>query len=196
MKSSLITDEKELLLRLQHGDYMAFEIIYANHKEKIAKRLFRLVKSWELVEDVLQDIFIRLWNNRKTVDPDRPVEAFLYRVASNLVNDYFRSVSKDRKLAEELWTRISELHDPYEVLSQIEADQELFRSINLLPEQRKRVFLMCKMEKKSYAEVGRLLQISEAAVNDHITKANRFIRENYDKAIPFAAIIIGNYLTQ
>jgi DNA-directed RNA polymerase specialized sigma24 family protein len=69
-----------------------------------------------------------------------------------------------------------------------------YTAFEKLPEQRKKVFLLCKLEKKSYAEVSRLLQISEAAVNDHITKANRFLRDNYDKAIPFAVVVFCNHL--
>ncbi len=189
MKISSRVSEKELLLQLRDGDYTAFEIIYSKHKTKIAQRLFRLLKSYDLVEDVLQELFIRLWNNRKIIDIEKPLEAYLYRIATNLVNDYFRNISKDKKLAEELWKRISEIYNPFDEISQANADSELFRSIEKLPEQRKKVFLLCKIEKKSYAEVSRLLQISEAAVNDHITKANRFLKENYDKAIPFAAVL-------
>ncbi|ANF52957.1 hypothetical protein A0O34_21595 [Chryseobacterium glaciei] len=187
-------NEKELLLRLRDGDYSAFEIIYSNHKKKIAHRLLRLLNSGDLVEDVLQELFIRLWNNRKGIDIEKPIEAYLYRIATNLVNDYFREVSRNKKLAEELWYRISELYNPFEEVSQVSADSELFRSIDRLPEQRKKVFLLCKLERKSYSEVSRLLQISEAAVNDHITKANRFLRDNYDKAIPFAVVIFCNHL--
>lgn len=189
MKPQALYDQKDLLLRLQKGDYTAFEIIYNYHKKNMAGRLFSLLKSWDLVEDVLQELFIRLWNNREIIDTEKAIDAYLYRIATNLVNDYFRGISKDKKLAEELWLRISELYNPFDEISQTKADHELFRSIDQLPEQRKKVFLLCKMERKSYAEVARLLQISEAAVNDHITKANRFLKDNYDKAIPFAIIL-------
>ncbi|MBW3524689.1 RNA polymerase sigma factor [Chryseobacterium sp. NKUCC03_KSP] len=91
-----LTNEKELLLRLQQGDYRAFENIYTNHKEKIANRLLRLLKSYDLVEDILQELFIRLGNNRKTIDTEKQIEAYLYTMATNLVNDYFQSVSKDK----------------------------------------------------------------------------------------------------
>lgn len=155
----------------------------------MAGRLFSLLKSWDLVEDVLQELFIRLWQKRESIDTEKSIDAYLFRIASNLVNDHFRGISKDKKLAEELWLRISELYNPFDEISQDKADHELFRSIEQLPEQRKKVFLLCKMERKSYAEVARLLQISEAAVNDHITKANRFLKDNYDKAIPFAIIL-------
>lgn len=190
MSSPTTSNEKELLLRLHNGDYIAFEKIYSIHKEKMGGSIFRLVKSWDLVEDILQELFIKLWKNRTIIDVEKPIEAYLFRIAANLVNDYFRGISKDKKLAEELWHRLSELYDPFDDVSQSESDHELFRSIDRLPDQRKKVFLLCKMEKKSYAEVSKLLQISEAAVNDHITKANRFLKENYDKAIPFAVVLL------
>ncbi|AZA95618.1 RNA polymerase sigma factor [Chryseobacterium shandongense] len=188
MAPSLIPSEKELLLRLREDDYGAFEIIYRNHSRAIGQRLFRLLKSWDLAEDILQELFIKIWNNRGTIEPDKPLEAYMYRLTSNLVNDYFRSVSRNRRLAEELWHRISEAYNPFDDVSPVELDRELFRSIEKLPEQRKKVFLLCKVEKKSYAEVSRMLQISEAAVNDHITKANRFLKAHYNKAIPYAVV--------
>lgn len=188
MAPSLIPSEKELLLRLREGDYSAFETIYSKHCRTIGGRLFKLLKSWDLAEDVLQELFIKLWNNRGNIDPEKPLEAYLYRISANLVNDYFRNVSRNKKLAEELWHRISDAYNPFEEMSAVDADLELFRSIDQLPDQRKKVFLLCKMEKKSYAEVSRLLQISEAAVNDHITKANRFLKAHYNKAIPYAIV--------
>ena len=188
MAPSLIPSEKELLLRLRDGDYSAFETIYSKHSRTIGGRLFKLLKSWDLAEDVLQELFIKLWNNRGNIDPEKPLEAYLYRISANLVNDYFRNVSRNKKLAEELWHRISDAYNPFEEMSAVDADLELFRSIDQLPDQRKKVFLLCKMEKKSYAEVSRLLQISEAAVNDHITKANRFLKAHYNKAIPYAIV--------
>jgi len=188
MSTSSIPSEKELLLRLRDGEYSAFETLYNKHSRAIGQRLFRLLKSWDLAEDVLQELFIKLWNSRGVIDPERPLEAYLYRISANLVNDYFRNVSRNKKLAEELWHRISDAYNPFEEMSAVDADLELFRSIDRLPDQRKKVFLLCKMEKKSYAEVSRLLQISEAAVNDHITKANRFLKNHYNRAIPYVVV--------
>jgi RNA polymerase sigma factor (sigma-70 family) len=148
MKSLPIIDEKELLLRLRDGDYTAFEKIYSNHKKKIAQRLIRLLSSRDLVEDLLQELFIRLWNNRERIDVEKPIEAYLYRIATNLVNDYFREISRDKKLAEELWHRISEIYNPFDEVSEVNADSELFRSIDKLPEQRKKVFYCANWKRK------------------------------------------------
>ncbi|WP_412468778.1 RNA polymerase sigma factor [Pedobacter sp. KLB.chiD] len=186
----------ELLLRLQHGDYAAFEIIYHTYKKRIAANLYRLLKSWDAVEDILQELFIRIWQNRSTLQTDKKFEAYIFAIAANLVNDHFRKVFKDQKLSEELWNRLSEIYHPFDEGSAVAADEELFRNIDQLPPQRKKVFVLCKIEGKSYAEVSRLLEISEAAVNDHITKANRFLKANYDKAIPFVVYLFWHNLLE
>ncbi len=179
----------ELLIRLQYGDYSAFEIIYSTYKKKIAGNLYRLLKSWDLTEDILQELFIKVWQNRSTLNTNKKFESYLFTIASNLVNDHFRRVAKDQRLSAELWDRLSEIHHPFNEDNGVAADQELYRNIDQLPAQRKKIFVMCKIEGKSYSEVSRLLNISEAAVNDHITKANRFLKSNYDKAIPFAIVL-------
>lgn len=179
----------ELLIRLQYGDYSAFEIIYSTYKKKIGGNLYRLLKSWDLVEDILQELFIKIWQNRSMLDTNKNFEAYIFNIASNLVNDHFRKVAKDQKLSAELWNRLTEIYHPFNEDNGVAADQELYRNIDQLPSQRKKVFVMCKIEGKSYSEVSRLLNISESAVNDHITKANRFLKSNYDKAIPFAIVL-------
>ncbi len=189
MKTALSIDEKDLLLRLRNGDKWAFEQLYDMYKERLAINLFRLLKSWEEAEEILQELFIRIWENRKQIDAQKSFSAYLYRIAGNLVNDYFRKIAKDKKLVEELWLRLSELYDPDFLATQIKADEELMRTIQKLPRQRQTVFKLCKLEGKSYTEVGRILSISEAAVNDHISKANKFLREHYDKTYPILALL-------
>jgi len=187
---------EELLLRLQNGDYAAFESLYNTYKDKIAGNLYRLLKSWDLVEDILQELFIKVWQNRNMLDTNKKFESYLFTIATNLVNDYFRKVAKDQRLSAELWNRLTEIYHPFDEINTADADHELFRNIDRLPAQRKKVFVLCKIEGKSYAEVSRLLEISEAAVNDHITKANRFLKANYDKAIPFVVYLFCHNLLE
>ncbi|GAE66770.1 hypothetical protein H3Z85_17945 [Chryseobacterium indologenes] len=96
-------------------------------------------------------------------------------------------------MVERFWLNVITEHDPQELGTQIMADQELMRTIDQLPPQRKAVFSLCKLEGKSYKEVSSMFSISEAAVNDHITKANKFFLKNYNKSLPvFFSIIIYN----
>ncbi|UZJ63980.1 sigma-70 family RNA polymerase sigma factor [Sphingobacterium sp. KU25419] len=75
-------------------------------------------------------------------------------------------------------------YNPFEGVAEEEIDKALYSLIDSLPAQRKKVFMLCKLEGKSYNEVSAMLGISVAAVNDHITKANKFLKTNYAHVAP------------
>lgn len=189
-------DEQDLLTRLREGDYMAFEAVYHQYKKPIAANLFRLLKSRELVEETLQELFLKLWENRENIQPGKPVLAYLHKVAVNLAHDYFRKAARDKKLANTIWESMRGYYTPSDEINQQEADEALYKVIDGLPAQRRRVFIMCKLESKSYEEVSKLLDISVAAVNDHITKANKFLKQHYPRETPFIVLLICDQILQ
>ncbi|ROI02521.1 sigma-70 family RNA polymerase sigma factor [Chryseobacterium sp. G0240] len=190
MRSSINKNEKELLLRLRDGDTIAFEELYDHYKEPLARKLYRILKSWDETQEILQELFVRIWENRRNIKPELSIAAYLHTIATRLTAEYFRKLAHDRELAERLWLHVFRDYDPQDFHRQILADQELMNTIDKLPLQRKTVFTLCKLEGKSYKEVSHMLSISEAAVNDHITKANKFLIRNYDRTIPLLLAII------
>lgn len=187
-------DEKKLLLALRNGDTIAFEQLYIFYSKKLTAKLFILLKSWEEVEEALQGLFVKVWENREKIDIDKSFQSYLYKIASNIASDYYRKISKDKELSERLLKQIATLYDPETLNSELQADEELMRTIEKLPPQRKTVFKLCKLEGKTYAEVSRILSISEATVGDHIAKANRFIYNNYDKSIFMLSLLYATTL--
>ncbi|WP_437919993.1 RNA polymerase sigma factor [Sphingobacterium sp. LRF_L2] len=185
-------DEKATLALLRDGDHLAFENIYQRHKRQLANSLFTLLRSGDMVEEIMQEVFVRIWESRNRIDIDKPIASYIYKVGTNLVFDYYRKVAKDEKLAQELWSKLSETLDSESLKIQLLADEELIRTIELLPPQRKLVFKLCKLEGKSYAEASKMLAVSEAAINDHITKANRFLLKNYNKSVVLTLLWIYN----
>lgn len=177
-------DEKELLFRLREGDYGAFTALYHRYKDRVATNLFALLKDDMLVEDTLQELFFRVWERRASIDPRQPIRGYLFTVAANLAHDHFRKLARDQRLADAfLQTVLAHQQHPDTPYRQ-ELDEVLYCVIDQLPPQRKRVFLLCKFESKSYQEVSQLLGISVDAVKDHITKANRFLKTHYPKTLP------------
>lgn len=79
------TDEKSLLLQLKSGDERAFEILYNNYKFRIAGNLFKLLKSDDLVKEILQELFFKIWEVRTQIDPEKSFKSYLFRIAENLV---------------------------------------------------------------------------------------------------------------
>lgn len=172
-----IKAEQFLLGQLKLGDAEAFTALYDRYKDRMAWRLLYLLKSETLVEDVFQDLFIKVWTNREHIDLEKSFSAYLYRIAENLVYDLFRKAASDQKLQEHLMVITVPLYDNAETLIIAgEQREQLYQVIEQLPPQQKEVFRLCKLEEKSYEEVAMLLGISTATVNVHLTRANRFIR--------------------
>ncbi len=194
--SALISlDEKELLIALREGDQDAFTQIYDQYSTRIFKNSVRILKSEELGEELLQETFFRIWEKRDLIDPDKPIKSYLFRIAENLAYDFFRKAARDRRMAEKLISAASEYYDHIDALVELKENNALLQSaIDQLPPQRKKIFTLCKLEGKSYAEVSSLLGISESTINDHIVKATRSLKEYFYRSGQTALITIIAYL--
>lgn len=95
-KTSL--DEQELLLALKKGEVAAFEEIYKRYKQRLAVNFLKLLRSEELAQDALQDLFIKIWTLRKSIDPDKSFQAYLFKIAQNIVFDFYRKAARDKKM--------------------------------------------------------------------------------------------------
>ncbi len=197
MEPTPITDEKDLLLRLREGDHRAFESIYHAYKSRLIHNLLRMVKSRELVEELMQDLFLSLWENRARIDPAQPFKAYLFTVAGNLAKNMLRKAAYDQRLYAFLLSAASDAAYTHieEQLATKENKALLEQLLDKLPPQRRKVYRLCKLEGKSYREVSEALGISEGTVNDHIRKANRFFKDlQVDPRI--ATLAVAYLLTQ
>ncbi|MFA4867973.1 MAG: sigma-70 family RNA polymerase sigma factor [Pedobacter sp.] len=190
-----LTDEKTLLLQLKNGDERAFEILYNNYKFRLAGNLFKLLKSDDLVKETLQELFFKLWEVRAQIDPEKSFKSYLFRIAENLVNDYFRKVAKDKRLLAKMLASSSELylHIEEDMLSKEEV-QKLQQLIDLMPPQRKMVFTLCKLEGKSYKEVEEIMGINAKTISSHMLQANKFLRSHFKDSSGIALSIVLSVL--
>lgn len=172
------SEEKELLFRLKEGDHRAFEEIYHACKDRLIGNMLRILKSREQVEELVQELFLKIWHGRADIDPDKPFRAYLFRIAANMAKNIFRQMYYDKQMRSRLLPLEQQCYTHVEehITSQ-EHKQILDNLLEKLPPQRRIVFTLCKLEGKSYREVGELLNISENTVNDHIRKANMTLRQ-------------------
>jgi RNA polymerase sigma-70 factor (family 1) len=171
-------NEKELLILLKEGQQDAFTQLYHLYSERIYLNVLKLVKQEQVAQEILQDIFIILWEKRDTIDIQASFRSYLFRIGENKVIDFYRKARRDHSLyayikaaATEHYTHIEE------ALLNRENAELLQKAVNSLPAQRKQVFELCKFHGKSYQEVSAALGISPSTVNDHIVKATRAIRQ-------------------
>ncbi|TKC03927.1 RNA polymerase sigma factor [Pedobacter frigoris] len=170
----------EMLIKLKAGDNAAFDFFYKQYRARIYSNILKMLKSPELASDVLQEVFVSLWNNRNSIDPEQSFDNYILRIAQNKVYDFFRKASRDKKLAEKLIAlSVGDEYNPIEEGLHLKWNLSLLeKEIELLPPKCREVFKLCKVEGKSYNEVAELLNISTATVNNHIVKATRILKKN------------------
>ena len=171
-------DERELLSLLKQGNEQAFEKIYKAYSSRLFGNVFKMVKSETTTQEILQDVFIKIWNNRDSIDLDRSFRSYLFKIAENKVYDFFRKASRDKKIQAQLFAAATEGYEHIEeMIHRKENALLLQKAIDSLSPQRQQVFRLIKLDNKSYEEVSRQLGISVSTISDHIVKANKAIRE-------------------
>ena len=184
-------EEKELLLLLKQGDEAAFEKIYKLYSARLFDNIYKMVKSESTAQEILQEVFIKVWNNRIGIDPERSFRSYLFRIAENKVYDFFRNASRGKKMQSRIFVIAAEHYDHIEeLLLRKENNAVLHRAIDSLSSKRQHVFRLCKLEGKSYAEVSRELGISVSTVSDHIVKAIKTIRKYLFEHMDLTIILI------
>ncbi len=173
--------ERDFVVLLTEGNEEAFERLYHFYSKRLLGYLVRLVKSENFASELLQETFIKIWNNRQNINPDQSFRSYLFRIAENLVFDFFRKAAQDKKLQAALINSATNKYSHVEeIFCRKENDQLLRDAINALPSKRRRIFQLVKMEERSYNEVSILLNISASTINDHVVKATKAIRDNLE----------------
>ena len=177
MLIKVLSPESELVLQLSQGSEQAFEKIYHAYSARLYGNLIKLAKSESVAAELLQDVFVKIWEVREHLDPEKSFRSYLFRIAENKVYDYFRKAARENKVNREL------LKGSTEAYSHIEEDIDtresvtgLYDAIDSLPPQRQQIFRLCKLDGKSYKQVSSMLSVSTSTISDHIVKANQHIR--------------------
>lgn len=172
--------EPELVEKTASGDERAFEKLYKIYNPIIYYYLRKMTRDTDLAEELLQQVFVKIWEKRSKLEADKIFTCYLYRIADNLVSDYHRKVRRDKKAMETLLGVASEIiAGPVERMISKEEDGRLQEAIRKLPPQRMNIFILCKFDGKSYEEVSNLLGISTSTISDHIVKATKSIKAHF-----------------
>ncbi|MFB6454133.1 RNA polymerase sigma factor [Chitinophaga sp. Hz27] len=171
--------DTKLLLLLKDNDSQAFAEIYARYCQDIFNYAIVLVKIPEMAKDLVQDVFIKIWEARGKIEIEKSFRNYLFRVCHNRAYDIQKEIAQNRHLREQLINYYEPVIEP-EALSQ-EGDTPYGRlmqqALNSLTPQRRRIYEMCKHDNKSYEEVARELNISPNTVKNHMSNTLSFLRD-------------------
>lgn len=173
-------NEQELLKRLAVGDEAAFTAIYLQYHGGIYTYLLKFTKNPLLTEDLVHDVFLKIWEIREQLDIKSSFAAYLYRLARNAALTQLNRLTLFDAVRDEVMHRVSlAIHEP-SVLNAVEQKQYeelLQRAIDNLPPQRREAFILCRQQGKSYEEAAALMNISRNTFKQHLSLAVKSIRE-------------------
>ncbi|MFD2555111.1 RNA polymerase sigma factor [Sphingobacterium tabacisoli] len=171
-------DERDLLLRLQTGDHEAFEELYRSYAAKLTSKLITLLRDSELAGDILQDLFIKVWELRADINPEKSFGGYLHTIATNMAKDRFRSALHQQVYLQSR-ADLTEGHDSVSrFMDQKDMRAAVDAALAKLPPRQREVYTLYKIDGLSYKEIQQRLGISKPAVNRLIQEAGKKMREH------------------
>lgn len=185
MKFQTAINEPELLERVSTGDEKAFKLLFDTYSPRLMHYISRFTKCKEVAEELVLDVFMKIWTGRNLMNQVENFNAFLFKIARNKSIDFFRATAKDPKLKELLWQEIQlsscEKSDEHLLLKEFE--EKIREIIFLLSPQRQKIFNLSRDRSLTHDQIARMLNISKSTVNIHLVESRKFIRGHLSKTM-------------
>ncbi len=175
-------DDKGLVRLIRLGDKHAFEEIYHRYHKQLYYLAMKYLKSKNLSEDAVQEIFIKLWQKRDQLDPEKSVKGFLFISMKNHVLNMIRN--RKNKIISDLELEENQHHTERNVMNEIifsDYEQLLQRGLSELPDRKRKVFELKAFQGLTNSEVAEVLLISINTVKVHYYHGSQFIRSYLKK---------------
>jgi len=194
LKEFSINTDNDLIEQLKKDDSFAFETLYLRYSSKLYYFAIRYLKSKEEAEGLVQDIFAKIWEIRKTLNSGQSFSSFLFTIAKNSIFNKHRKKLNENAYREHLRNYFDEVYDKTEndiILADMKA--RIDKSVEKFPPQRKLIYQLSREEGLSYKEISEQLSISEKTIETHMRLALKTLRAALSNEILFPLFISISY---
>ncbi len=169
--------DAELVRKVLSGDVPAFQVLFNRYSKQLLDFAFSYLRDTQECEDIVQDVFVSIWNKRRALNPELSIKAYLYKSVLNRALQSVRHKNVVRSSME--ITNPSEEYDrtPYDDLSEKEIDSAIHCAIGELPEKCREIFSLNRFDGLTYAEIAEILDISLNTVKTQMGRALKFLRK-------------------
>ena len=185
-------DEGALLLQVAEGSERAFRILFDQHHQRLGVHIYRLTKSQEMAEEIVQDVFLKVWINKAALAEVQNFQAYLYVMSKNHALNCLKKIAHDRVLITELEEITYQMPD-----EESSEDHERYllidEAIDHLPRQQQKVYLLSRHGRLKQAQIADELQLSRETVKKYLKIASESVSCYIRKKLKSNSLIIFLY---
>jgi RNA polymerase sigma-70 factor (ECF subfamily) len=192
---TLVPNDIDLIQKLQEGDVEAFDLIYKKYSKTLYIFSFKYLRSTVEAEELVQSVFVKLWENRKTLKKELSFKSYIFTIAYNDICKLFRKRNYQQKFINDILYEksqsSSEFEDSIDYKSVLERVQQI---VNKLSERQKSIFLKSRQEGKSTKEIAEELGLSPGTVDNYISESLKFIRKHLQMEVLSMLLVLSLFL--
>lgn len=178
-------DENILASRIRNDSLEAFEILFHRYKKKLYYFSLRYLENSADAEELVQVVFINVWEHRKTLDETRSLKSYIYRSAVNYLYNFLRKKAIRRKYAEiEMQKPEMSVNQTYDHIFLMDLEKKIDTIVASLPPQQQKIFNLSRFEGLTHNEISNKLSLSVRTVENQIYRAIKVIKKalgSYDQ---------------
>jgi len=187
--------DKELFIRISESDETAFEQIFHTYNKKLFPVVRSITKSEAAAEEIVQEVFLRLWLHRAALKQINEPAAWLVRIASNLSLTWLKRSVTYAKLLKQVEAEMPvEVINPGSVMDAEKMAALVAGIVTLLPEKRRKIYCLSREMGLSRQEIAHLLQVSESTVKNQLTASLKFIQRHITAASTYLQLFFFIFL--
>ncbi len=199
METKVIHNDKFLVNQLKNGNHKAFRKLFDTYRNDLFKFSLSMVHSKQYAEEIVQDVFLKVWIKRESLNPEMSFRAYIFTITRNKTLKFLKKAANNRKMREDVFYASQKIANTTDH-SVRETELEIIKNkaLNKLPPKRLLIFEMSRNEGKSYDVIAAELKISPHTVRNQMSKALETLRisilENKDIALYILLILFSVYL--
>jgi RNA polymerase sigma-70 factor (family 1) len=172
-----LINEAELFSGLAKGDERCFDAIYNHYSNRLFPFVDKMVRSRNLAEEIVQDIFVQLWINRHLLENVQYPTAYLFNIAANKTLTYLKKIANNQKLVDKISAGYLDYsNDTEEQLILRESAKIIEMAVAQLPQQRRLIWELSRNEGLTHQQIADKLGISTSTVNNQLGHAMQHVR--------------------